>query len=322
MPEFLVTLAVTFVAAPLASRQLLARGFLDIPNHRSSHTTPVPRGGGLACLAGAAAGVLVAHTQGREVPWLLVLLVVALTAVGFADDRQGLSAVFRLAAQVAAGATMGWALGGGYWILVAAIVVPVVVNVVNFMDGINGITSLTMAVWGITAFAVGHAHAVLPLSVVGALTAGSALGFLPWNAPTARLFLGDSGSYLFGALVGAGLLIGWSEGAPVVLLAAPLTLYLTDTGTVLAKRALRGDPLFEAHREHVYQRLTGASGLPHVAVSLAVAALAAAMTISWMAHALWIPLATTALACSLYLLAPRLVGRGTTPAASTAGGTG
>lgn len=293
---------------------------MDVPNHRSSHTIPVPRGGGLACVAGIAVALIVARAQDRAVPWLLVVIAALLSVVGFADDRRSLSTSFRLVAQIGVGALMGSVVSGGWWIVLGAIVVPSVVNIVNFMDGINGITSLTMTVWGVTALAVGNAHAIPSLSAVGAFAAGSALGFLPWNIPTARLFLGDAGSYLFGAIVAAGLLLGWSRGAPVILIAAPLSLYFIDTATVLAKRALRGASVFEAHREHAYQRLTSISGLPHTAVSLAVAALSAVITVSWLAHAIWVPLATTALACGLYLSAPRLVEWRLTPVGSADGG--
>lgn len=309
MTDFLVSVAATLIAAPFVRRLMLGRGIVDVPNHRSSHATPVPRGGGLACLVGTAVAIVVAHAQGRGVPWLLFLAGAFLSVVGFADDRGDVSAIPRLAAQIAAGALMGWAVGGGWWIGLGGIVVPAVVNVVNFMDGINGITSFSMICWAVTAFVVGHRQAIPMLSLVGALAAGSALGFLPWNIPKARLFLGDAGSYLFGALAAAGLLIGWSSGAPVVVLAAPFSLYFIDTSTVLAKRALRGDSLFQAHREHVYQRLTTESGLSHTLVSLAVASLSALITLSWMAPVIWVPLTTTFMVCSLYLLTPRLTAR-------------
>jgi UDP-N-acetylmuramyl pentapeptide phosphotransferase/UDP-N-acetylglucosamine-1-phosphate transferase len=138
------------------------------------------------------------------------------------------------------------------------------------MDGINGITSLIIICWGITALLVGRAHGLELLSVVGAVSAGSALGFLPWNAPVAKLFLGDVGSYLFGGLVAVGLLLGWIGGVHTVVLIAPLALYLADTGTALTKRALRGDSLVEAHREHIYQRLVREAGLSHLAVAVTV----------------------------------------------------
>jgi UDP-N-acetylmuramyl pentapeptide phosphotransferase/UDP-N-acetylglucosamine-1-phosphate transferase len=277
---------------------------MDVPNVRSSHKVPVPRGGGLACVAGIAAALIVTRAQGRAAPWLLLIVVAVLSIAGFADDRGSLPAGFRLATQVAAGASMGAVVGGGGWIALGAIVVPSVANSVNFMDGINGITSLTIP----------------PLSVIGALVVGSALGFLPWNAPKARMFLGDTGSYLFGAMAAAGLLLGWSKGAPVVLLAAPLFLYLLDTGIVLAKRALRGAPLFEAHREHTYQRLTAASGLPHIAVALGAAILSAVITVSWTVQSAAVSLAATALGCGLYLFSPSIVARRVPQVESASGG--
>jgi len=131
---------------------------------------------------------------------------------------------------------MGSALGGGWWFLAAVLVVPLSVNVVNFMDGINGITSLTIACWGVTALLVGNADRIPTLALIGAVTAGASLGFLPWNAPVARIFLGDVGSYLLGGLVASGTLIGIANGASSALLLAPMTLFAVDTGTVLARR--------------------------------------------------------------------------------------
>lgn len=246
--------------------------------------------------------------QGQPASWGLLVPAALLAFVGLADDVRSLPALTRLAAQVGAGAVMGWATGGAWWICVGAVVAPVAVNVVNFMDGINGITSLTMTVWGVTAFVVGQGHDAALLALLGAVAAGSALGFLPWNAPSARLFLGDSGSYLFGAIVAAGLLTGWSSGAPVVLLVAPLTLYLVDTGVVLVRRAHRGDSLFEAHREHVYQRLTSEVGLSHLVVALGVALLSAVITVAWLSAMPWLSVVSTALICGIYLGAPRFLG--------------
>ena len=144
---------------------------------------------------------------------------VFLAIVGFADDHGALAAAPRLGAQLAVGALVGVTTGGGWWILAGMICIPVAVNVVNFMDGINGITSLNVAAWGFVAMAVGYAQHESSLVVIGAVTAGSTTAFLPWNAPVARLFLGDVGSYLLGALVGIGIVIGAhqtpvSRGAP------------------------------------------------------------------------------------------------------------
>lgn len=303
-----VAAVVTAAAAPLVIGRMRSLGVLDVPNVRSSHAVPVPRVGGLACVAGIAVSLLVVRMQGHPAPWSPLAVVAALSLLGYLDDRRGLSAPVRLGFQVIAGATMGAAVGGGWWIVLGVVLVPIVVNSVNFMDGVNGITSLTMVVWGFTAFSVGSASGIAQLAVLGAVTTGAALGFLPWNAPRARLFLGDSGSYLFGALAACGLLVGWRGGAPVALLAAPLFLYVIDVTTVLVKRAVRREALLTAHREHVYQRLANEVGLSHTAVAIAVAAASVATTASWLVGSTGVSLATTALVGGAYLLSPSLLG--------------
>jgi len=309
LTELLVSAVATFVAAPFVRQFMLRQGVVDVPNHRSSHSVPTPRGGGLACLIGIVAAAIVAQVMGRPMPWVFVAGAVVLSVVGFADDRLGLSPLPRLAAQFAVGALMGSALGGGWWFLAAVLVVPLSVNVVNFMDGINGITSLTIACWGVTALLVGNADRIPTLALIGAVTAGASLGFLPWNAPVARIFLGDVGSYLLGGLVASGTLIGIANGASSALLLAPMTLFAVDTGTVLARRAKRGSPLFEAHREHIYQRLVGESGLPHFAVALSIAGLSALLTIMWSVAEGWIALAATAAVIAVYVISPRAIKR-------------
>lgn len=307
MTELLVSFAATFVAAPLVRRFMLRQGLVDIPNHRSSHSVPTPRGGGLACLVGVAVGLFVAQESSHRVPWVLIGGAVALAAVGFVDDHGGLSVLPRLGAQVAVGAVMGHSVGGGWWILVAILVVPVSVNGINFMDGINGITSLSLGAWGLTALVVGFAHDIVALEVIGGVVAGAALGFLPWNAPVAKLFLGDVGSYLFGGLVSAGILVGTAQGAPIPLLVAPLLLYVVDTGTVLVKRLGRGDSLFEAHREHVYQRLVSETGLPHVAVAVLVVGLGVTVTLAWAFLGFTLSVAVTLAVVAAYLGSTRLL---------------
>ena len=304
-----MSFVVAMAAAPLVLRVMLQRGVLDIPNHRSSHVIPVPRGGGIACLAGVLAGLALASTQHQDVPWLAVSGAVLLAIVGFADDRGTLAAAPRLGAQVAVGALVGVALGGDWWILAGVICIPVVVNVVNFMDGINGITSLNMAAWGFVAMAVGYTQHELPLMVIGAVTAGSTTAFLPWNAPVARLFLGDVGSYVLGALVGIGLLIGASRTPSVVVLLAPLSIYLADTGTVLLRRALRGEHLMTAHRQHVYQRLVSEAGMSHTFVAAVTVVLALVITLAWVPGSPFLGVPVTLVVLAIYLASPAALDR-------------
>lgn len=280
--ELAVAFAVTVLSTPVIRRALADRGVLDVPNERSSHIVPVPRGGGLACSLGVLIALAFAYaTRDTTPPWPTSLGVMALAALGFEDDRRGLSARVRLVAQVAVGALVGTAIGGPWWTVLGIACLPVAVNVVNFMDGINGITGLNVGCWGLVAAALGNTYHAEALTVLGAATAGAAFGFLPWNAPRARVFLGDSGSYLLGALVGTGVLVGVHSGVPGPVLIAPLSVYLADTGSTLARRAIRREALMSAHREHVYQRLVADARLSHVTVAVLTAALSLVVTATW-----------------------------------------
>ncbi len=319
MPELLVSFVVALAAAPVVLRVMVRHGLLDIPNDRSSHVAPVPRGGGVACLVGVLAGLAIASVRHQDVPWLAVSGAIFLAAVGFADDHGSLAAAPRLAAQLAAGALVGAAAGGGWWVLVGAICIPVAVNAVNFMDGINGITSLNIAAWGLVTMVVGYAQGSPSLSVIGAVTAGSAIAFLPWNAPVARLFLGDVGSYLLGAMVGIGIVVGAHQRPPVMLLLAPLSIYLADTGTVLIRRAFRGERLMIAHREHVYQVLVSEAGLSHGAVAVLTVVLALVITVAWVPGSALVGVPVTLVILTGYLVSPFALGRSVEPRGEPSG---
>ncbi len=309
MGELAAALLVTLILTWPVRAFLLRRGMLDVPNSRSSHTSPVPRGGGVACAAGFVVSLALASTSQATPPWLSIGAVLVLAGTGLEDDRRGLPANLRLALQAASGAAAGVAIGGPAWGLAGAVGFPIAVNVVNFMDGINGITGLTLAAWGAVAATLGLVRDTPALASLGFATAGAALGFLPWNIPTARVFLGDSGSYLFGAIVAVGVLMAASHGLPAHLLVAPLSLYLGDTAWTLTTRALRHEPLMVAHRHHVYQRLVGDGGFNHVLVSAAVAGLGLAVTAVWWQADARVGVPVTVAVLAGYIASPRLVGR-------------
>lgn len=272
---------VTVGVAPVVKGVMIRVGVIDVPNHRSSHVLPTPRGGGVACVLGVAAAALAAQLAGRDLSWPVICGAVLLAAVGFIDDRQSMPAATRLTAQVVAGAAVGSLLGGPRLGLLGMVTFPLLVNAVNFMDGINGITSIVLSVWGVTAFAVGLQDGSPALALVGVITLAISVGFLPWNLPRAQLFLGDVGSYLFGALAAGGLLLGAHAGVSTATLVAPLLLYLADVFVTLARRALRGRALTQAHREHTYQRLTGEIGWSHGSTALLVGGLSAGLVVVW-----------------------------------------
>jgi UDP-N-acetylmuramyl pentapeptide phosphotransferase/UDP-N-acetylglucosamine-1-phosphate transferase len=272
----------------------------------------------LALLVGVVAAALAAITFGTDwsaSAWAAVAGCATLALVGLTDDFRGLAAEPRLIAQATIGAAMGAALGGWGGAVLGAVVIPTAVNMVNFMDGINGICAGHAIVWGAGAMAASSYTGGDVLTVLGALSLGCGVGFLPWNVPKARLFLGDVGSYLVGALAGTGVLLmitallpggGATAAWPTVgLVCAPYLLFAVDTATALAGRAAGGEPLFVAHRGHVYQRLVSTTGLSHWAVSLLVTALSAVVTLSFLAG--WaLGLVVAAFASLVYLASPRL----------------
>jgi UDP-N-acetylmuramyl pentapeptide phosphotransferase/UDP-N-acetylglucosamine-1-phosphate transferase len=251
-------------------------GLYDQPNERSLHRRPTPRGGGLAPVAVLIAGwAAVAVTAGlppaRWLPSLGGALLLA--ATGWRDDCGGLSPVAKLVPQLAAvGLGMIALADGGSlfqgWLppmldrLAAALLWLWFVNLYNFMDGSDGLAAGEAATIGL-----GLALVALWLAWPGAtaefglVLAGAALGFLWWNRPPARLFLGDAGSLPLGYLIGWLLLDAAGSGhwAPALILPG---YFLADASVTLARRAARGDNLLAAHAEHFYQRAVR-NGLGH-----------------------------------------------------------
>lgn len=273
----LATSSSTALAAPAVRKWLHRRQFFDHPNERSSHTVPTPRGGGLACAAGAAVGVATAVAVGRPPSSSWVGVSWVLGGVGRADDILGLSAIPRLGAQAVSGAFVGAKAGGLFGSIVGVLAVPAIVNAFNFMDGINGISGGTASAWGLcTATDSTQAGNI---RTQGCLAVGMGLGFLPFNIPSASMFLGDVGSYFIGGGIAVSVVEsmfkdGRFRPSTAARTVAPMIPYLTDTGSTILRRYLRGGSLTQAHREHTYQRLLQETGWDHWRVSLLVTATA------------------------------------------------
>jgi UDP-N-acetylmuramyl pentapeptide phosphotransferase/UDP-N-acetylglucosamine-1-phosphate transferase len=316
-------LVVTAALVPAILPLLRRSGVLDVPGARSSHTTTVPRGAGVAVMLGivAAAALPLGSPTDRLVVAVVVGVAVLYALLGFADDLRGLAPVPRLVAQLALGVVLTWPATalfhrGWEWIPLGAIAAASYVNVTNFMDGVNGITGWHGVVTG-TAFACMGAYTEKGWVVaVGASLAGASLGFLPYNAVRAKVFLGDVGSYGIGATIAALSGGAFLAGLPTEACLGPLAIYLADTGSTLVRRVSRGEDWREPHRSHVFQRLTDL-GFSHAAVALLVAGLTVLTTLLGAASLLDDPnarLIGDALAVVVlagYLALPTVLGRRT-----------
>lgn len=276
---------------------------LDIPNYRSSHSEPTPRGGGVVlglAWTGGTGWLLV--TDGVAFNTALALLggglVVALT--GWWDDRRSLPRKMRFGFHLGAAVWTVWLLGGldvlripplTLSLGVAGLVLSVLgiiwmVNLYNFMDGIDGIAgveALTTSVFlGIVFHAVGQAE----LAYLSWLLGAASFGFLVWNWPPALIFMGDVGSGLLGyAFASLALVAETVAGVSLVVVLVPLGVFIVDATYTFFRRLLGGETVYKAHKSHVYQRLV-TRGWTHRQVDLCVLGLNVILcAVAW---AMWI----------------------------------
>ena len=254
---------VAFLVCWLTLVWLLRRGDrlpMDHPNARSLHETPTPRVGGLGILAGVAtASVWLA--DGALLPVQLAAL--ALAALSVLDDVRGLPVALRFLAHFIAAAACLLALGlTGWTVLLGTLAVVWMTNLYNFMDGADGLAG-GMAAIGFAALALAAWLGNAPgLAAFCAAIAAAALAFLRFNFPPARVFMGDAGSIPLGFLAAALGMFGVQQGVwPWLFPLLVFSPFIVDASVTLARRGLRGEKIWRAHRSHYYQRvvLLGAS---------------------------------------------------------------
>jgi UDP-N-acetylmuramyl pentapeptide phosphotransferase/UDP-N-acetylglucosamine-1-phosphate transferase len=260
---------------------------LDRPNVRSSHAAPTPRGGGIAVVGAILLAWLGLIAAGLTAASLLavVLGAVLLAAVSWRDDVGGLPPAVRLAAQsIAVALALGMlaligaeTLSQGWlprWLdlAITALLWLWFINLFNFMDGIDGIAGSEAAAIGIGLVLFGSFGAGQDpgLAALTAALAAAALGFLVWNWAPARIFLGDVGSVPLGFLLGFLLLGVAANGHWKIALILPL-YFLADATITLGRRLARAEPVWQAHREHFYQRAVQ-RGLGHAEIVIRVIA--------------------------------------------------
>lgn len=281
---FLASLLMTW----LLRRYALLRNVLDIPNQRSSHTLPTPRGGGLAIVLGvslALPGLFLWEGLTAEHLWALWGAGGLVALVGFIDDHRPLAARWRLVAHFAAAIWGVVWLGGAPdleifgarinlgWLGAALAVFYLVwmLNLYNFMDGIDGIAgveAVTVGLAGALLYALsGHFDAML----LPALLAAASAGFLFWNFPPARIFMGDAGSGYLGLILGLlSLQAAWVEPRLFWAWLILLGVFIVDATLTLGRRLCRGEKVYQAHRSHAYQVASRHYGR-HLPVTLAIA---------------------------------------------------
>ncbi len=268
----------SFVSTALVRRLALRRHILDIPNERSAHVQPTPRGGGLA-ICGVTLGLftVLLLLPGDLDPlaaaaYLVAGLAIALT--GWLDDTRHLRVGVRLVIQLGSAALLLAVVGPvarvelpGLGLVSLGLPLGSVLtllwlvgftNMFNFMDGIDGIAGTEALVAGIGWFVVLVLHGETTLALLAGLVAATSLGFLFLNVPPARIFMGDVGSTFLGLTLAALPVLGFAEtkdprlGVAGVLLVLP---FVFDASLTIVRRALRRENIFQAHRAHLYQRL-------------------------------------------------------------------
>lgn len=265
----------------LARVYALRSNMIDQPGERRSHSEATPRGGGIAIVAAvliAAVALGVRFPSHAPVVWAFALGLLMVAAIGWVDDHRPLSPWLRLGVHVAAAAVFGFALWyvlGDPWLALAAFVLAVgLTNVWNFMDGINGLAASQAALVGFALVGLGGTvWNWLALALMAAC-----LGFLPFNFPRARIFMGDVGSGAIGyavaglTVVSAGMLGLRSQGGVttgLVMAMIPLAAFMIDSSLTLLRRVRRGERWWTPHTQHAYQ--VWARHVGHTRVTLAYA---------------------------------------------------
>ena len=284
MSVFLLTFVASIAFCWLYLSYARRKQWLDNPNHRSSHINATPHGGGLAIFAAFGMGFILYAMQATAIDLGLVPLVIAtfvLVIIGWIDDLKPLSVSLRISFYIAVCvAVVGWTLadlspGQISWLLPLAVFGLLwSLNLYNFMDGIDGLAAtqcfLACACVALLVFVTAGAGSYVAVCL---LLAVSHLGFLFFNWPPARLFMGDAGSVPTGFLLGALALYGHVNGLlPLASWLILLAGFIVDASWTLLVRLFTGQPVTQPHRQHLYQRLSRHWG-SHMSVDMLLLAL-------------------------------------------------
>ncbi len=270
MNNWIVLCSLSFALSFFLSRiiiRLLGKRLIDIPSDRSSHSLPTPRGGGIAI-----ATTIILVSAGTEIygssalPWTPLLLFTLMAILGALDDFMNLSVRVRLLIQFLLSliaviiCVRELNFQGADAIILSGVCVIALVwqcNLYNFMDGINGIATIqaicVCVIMGIILHQTNNDTAIVKLLVI---TGMACAGFLYWNFPSARIFMGDTGSLFLGFIFGFAAIktsIGSIDIAAAWLIS--MAVFIVDASYTLSIRLLSGQKFYLPHRSHSYQKL-------------------------------------------------------------------
>ncbi len=290
----------------LAGQWLQRQGIVDQPDQaRRLHAQATPRGGGVLIAMGLAVTLIVqmvALASWAQI-WLLLLFVVVATGMGWLEDVRPRPIRYRLLGQFGVAlAVWLWlgpieTVGLGVWLwdnpwmwtMLGVVAIVWLMNLHNFMDGADGLAA-TQGIWSGACYAALFAHAGNPSwALVAVALVGGCAGFLIWNRPVARLFMGDSGSLLLGGLVGLFAYQAVTSGAASLMVCLMISaVFVVDATATLLWRIRSGQQWYTAHASHAFQRLI-AGGLSHAQVLIVYAALNIGLVLPAVTGALWWP---------------------------------
>lgn len=271
----------SFIFTEIYCRYSLKVNFLDIPNERSSHIYPTPRGGGISIASLFLVIVSISNSISHDVALAFMGAGFLVALVGFLDDKAHVAARWRLLFHFVAALWALYYLGGipefqfldytfslgWFGIALAAILLVWMLNLFNFMDGIDGIAASEAIFVACGSAVFSYLNGLEGLIFISLVLASSTMGFLLLNWPPAKIFMGDVGSGFLGLMLGMIAYANIIEGGSIWIWVTLFGVFLVDSGITLLRRILKGDNWYEAHCSHAYQHAARKWGHERVTVA-------------------------------------------------------